>query len=317
MDLRTQPVTPTAEPTTRDRRPVGSQRVLIVEDESKVAFFLQESLEALDGGPQVVSVPSAEEALHELTYTTYEVLVTDLRMPGMNGLELIRRAQEMQPGITTILITAYGSDEVQAEAAQLGVFHYFAKPFHIDDFVETVLKALQQSRPQPDAPLTRDQADRVAHRLEELRQRVGAQGAFLADETGRLLVRQGSSMSLNEEELLGCARESFLSAGRMARYLGEKHVFNLNYYQGTVYDLYTAGVGERFFLTLTFDRRVRSSQIGLVWLYTRQTVEQLVPLLAATGEMAQPSRPDSPKPASQTISLPSPIPQAGGLVESG
>ncbi len=317
MDLRMQPATPTVEPTARDRRSIGSQRVLIVEDESKVAFFLQESLEALEQGPQVVSVPSAEEALHELAYTSFEVLVTDLRMPGMNGLELIRRAQEMQPGITTILITAYGSDEVQTEAAQLGVFHYFTKPFHIDDFVETVLRALRENPLPSDSVLTGDQVDRVARHLEDLRQKVGAQGAFLADEMGRLLVRRGGSVSLNEEEMLGYARESFLSAVRMARYLGEKHVFNLNYHQGTAYDVYTAGVGERFFLTLTFDRRVRSSQIGLVWLYTRQTVEQLVPLLAATGEVAQPSKSDSPKPAPRTLSLPSPIPQAGGLVESG
>lgn len=119
------------------------KRILIVDDEKKVAFFLQESLEGLGGNYQVVSVETGEQALKEIGRGPFDLVVTDLRMPGINGLELIERLRRVSPATPIILITAYGSDEVEAEARRLRAYRYFAKPFHIEDFTQTVQEALK------------------------------------------------------------------------------------------------------------------------------------------------------------------------------
>ncbi len=120
------------------------KRILIVDDEEKVAFFLQESLEGMDRDYEVVSVETGEQALEEVRRRPFDLVVTDLRMPGINGLELMERLQQVSPAIPIILITAYGSDEVEDEAQRLRAYRYFVKPFHIEDFTQTVQEALQE-----------------------------------------------------------------------------------------------------------------------------------------------------------------------------
>ncbi len=122
-------------------------RILIVEDEEKVAFFLKESLSGLENGYEVVSTPSAEEALAAIDSYDFDLVVADFRLPGRNGLELISELCSSRPHTRTMLITAYGSDELEAAAYRHNVARYFAKPFRLDEFVEAVQEILTPSEP--------------------------------------------------------------------------------------------------------------------------------------------------------------------------
>ena len=122
-------------------------RILIVEDEEKVAYFLRESLTDLANKYQVVNASSAEEALTTLGSCGFDLVIADFRLPGRNGLELISQLRSSHPHTRTMLITAYGSDELEAAAYRHNVSRYFAKPFRLDEFVDAVHEILTPSGP--------------------------------------------------------------------------------------------------------------------------------------------------------------------------
>ncbi len=122
-------------------------QILKVEDEEKVAFFLKESLSGLESGYNVVSTSSAEEALLALDDHSFDLVIADFRLPGRNGLELIGELRSSHPHTRTMLITAYGSEELEAAAYRYNVARYFAKPFRLDEFMEAVQEILIPSEP--------------------------------------------------------------------------------------------------------------------------------------------------------------------------
>jgi len=125
---------------------VYAKRILIVDDEQTLVFFLRRGLSEAELNCEVDVVGSGEEALAKLTLDEYQVLITDLKMPGINGLVLASAARSLHPAIGVILMTAYGSREVEAEAEQLMVDGYLTKPFQMKrlrDLVEKILQAQQ------------------------------------------------------------------------------------------------------------------------------------------------------------------------------
>ncbi len=117
-------------------------RILIVDDEPTLVFFLRQGLKASEIACTVDNASSGEEALSKLTLNKYDLLVTDLKMPGINGLTLIEVAYSLQPHIRVILMTAYDSPEVQEMTTQLGVDGYLKKPFPTAKLREMATKIL-------------------------------------------------------------------------------------------------------------------------------------------------------------------------------
>jgi len=121
---------------------VRKQRILIVEDELPVARALLRALNLPHGGGYVVtSSESAEMALEKLNQAKYDLLISDLRLPGMNGLDLIELVHQRFPGMPSVLITAFGSPEVEEQAGRLASA-YLPKPFRLSDLIQTVHRIL-------------------------------------------------------------------------------------------------------------------------------------------------------------------------------
>ena len=120
-------------------------KILIVDDDPATLNALKASLTSLDHqvfvaeqGPQALEIIkiSAQEA------EPVDLMVADLRMPGMNGMELIRKAKKMKLDLTCILMTAFGSDDVQRELMTLGPSGYIEKPFTPERLLQ-VIKAFK------------------------------------------------------------------------------------------------------------------------------------------------------------------------------
>jgi len=174
-----------------------------------------------------------------------------------------------------MLITAYGSDEVEVESQRLRATRYFTKPFPIDEFAAAVQDVLDE--PSTEATvLDKDRLDRMAQRLGDLRFEVGAQCILLADARGQLMAEVGLTDGLSSQTLTELMGGTFAGLFRVARHLHEGHAFNLTYHEGVRYDIYAANVGDHFFLTLVFDRRQGASRIGMVWLYTKRAIQDLL-----------------------------------------
>jgi len=101
-------------------------RILVVDDEEGIRSFLAESLE-LDGH-QIDEAASGEEALERLRAKSFDLVLTDLRMPGMGGMKLLETAQAEQPEVEFIVLTAHGNVESAVQAMKLGAFDFIQKP---------------------------------------------------------------------------------------------------------------------------------------------------------------------------------------------
>jgi two-component system, NtrC family, nitrogen regulation response regulator GlnG len=114
-------------------------RVWLVEDDNSIRWVLERALR--NGGMLPKAFDAAEPALAALRNDTPDVLITDIRMAGQSGLELLRRAREVHPGLPVIVMTAYSDLGNAVSAYEGGAFEYLAKPFDIDQAVELVRRA--------------------------------------------------------------------------------------------------------------------------------------------------------------------------------
>ncbi len=263
-----------------------TKHILIVDDEPKVAFFLSKALERSGQNYRVETTQSGEEALEVLSRTSVDLLVTDLRMPGISGLDLIRRVRASSPQTRTILITAYGSDEVETEARRLEAYRYITKPFDIGDFTEAVQGALGDvAISQPGLTVLSDKTfDAITQQLDNLRQDIGARCILLADMQGQCLATVGYTEDLKSATLLALLAGGFATSGELAHQFGDEEAVNLNFYQGTRHEIYSANVGENLFVALVYDRETQASRIGIVWLYTQRMIERLLPILSTARD---------------------------------
>ncbi|MCX6549741.1 MAG: response regulator [Acidobacteria bacterium] len=132
----TQPAGSLATETGPPRRP----RVLVVDDEASIRDLLTKTLALAEY--DVDAAPDGRVALGRLRAANYDLLVTDLKMPGMDGLSLIRDARRLMPALPIVIITAYSTEASAIEAINLGVSGYLTKPFRIAKILSTAAKAL-------------------------------------------------------------------------------------------------------------------------------------------------------------------------------
>ena len=133
-------------------------RVLIVDDEPSMREMLAIALG--DEGWEVHAAQDGEEALAKLAQQPFDVVVSDIRMPGVDGLELLGRAREQSPGTEVILITAHASTDSAIEAVRLGAYDYVTKPFDVEELKVTVRHALEQQALQRENVLLRGELSR-------------------------------------------------------------------------------------------------------------------------------------------------------------
>lgn len=117
-------------------------RVLVVDDEGSVLFTLAANLEL--EGFEVTSAPSGARALTLLEEQVFDLVLTDIRMPGMNGVELFRRVRAREPGMPVVLMTAYAVEGLVEDALGEGAFAVLPKPFAIDHVVATLARAARR-----------------------------------------------------------------------------------------------------------------------------------------------------------------------------
>jgi DNA-binding response OmpR family regulator len=117
-------------------------RVLIVDDEAELVSALEERLNLR--GFEASGVTTGAEALSLIAEVPFDVVLLDLKMPGLDGLEVIRRIKAEQPELQVILLTGWGSEEDAEKGKELGAYDYLMKPVKIRDLVRALLSACDQ-----------------------------------------------------------------------------------------------------------------------------------------------------------------------------
>lgn len=122
--------------------PKVALRILVVDDELEMASVIADELD--DRGYTAIALRSGREAIERLEHERFDAVVTDLRMPGVDGLRLLRMSRELDPTRPVILMTGHGAIDTALEAASQGAFHYLTKPFSLGHLVELIEAALHE-----------------------------------------------------------------------------------------------------------------------------------------------------------------------------
>ena len=123
---------------------MAGEKILIVDDEEGMRRLLRRVLSR--EGFETSAAGSGAEALQMVGSDQFDLVITDVKMPGMDGVELLKELYAFDPSLPVVVITAYGTVESAVQALRAGAYDYITKPFETDEIKLTVAKALERER---------------------------------------------------------------------------------------------------------------------------------------------------------------------------
>ena len=226
-----------------------SFRIVIVEDQREVSRLLHSALDTLEYKLDIVEMPSGEEAILDSSRNPIDLLVSDYRLPGISGVELMGKVRKYRPNVKVILITGQTDPKVRKEVSEAAADAFFIKPVPIADFLDAVERHLGLVGtilpPEPIAPAEEAQVEpNLPDIMVNLRMELEAIAVLLLNDNGHILARAGDLPDINEEVSLLSSLLSIYSAGqKVARLIGQKGASSWYIFDGAQYDLIFAPVG--------------------------------------------------------------------------
>jgi len=255
------------------------KRILIVDDDFELATLLRQALKDAGQTLEIQLARDADEALAKISKRTFDLVVTDIKMAGLNGLQLVEVLRQLDPAIKTIAMTAYSSAEVESQAQALNVYRYIAKPFTIEEFRRIVREALAVGEPAPSRPteLSGAQCAAIEEHLMSLRASTQAHTVLLVNNRGRPVCMDSFSNGLDTAGLCNALVASNTGlAAEVERLIGQGRPFTLSYYGGPDYSLCSYGVGADHLLVTVFSGEIR---VGQVWYYMKDAAGHIQAIL--------------------------------------
>jgi CheY-like chemotaxis protein len=222
--------------------------VLIVDDQRDACSVLRAGLETLETRLKITDVPSGEEAILVIASQPIDLLVADIRLPGISGLELLERARMRNPELKVILITGITDSRIRDQVARAGAEAFFYKPVEMGDFLSAVERCLG---------LTGEiQADStpvigVTERLGNLRQDLQAVCAVLISDNGNIVSQAGNlPADIDEADLVHAILITLDVTNKFSLAVGAAQPEDFMVFSGGAYDLALAHVGQQMGLVL-------------------------------------------------------------------
>ena len=120
---------------------MDKKKILIVDDDQDICETLSDILD--EEGYDVVTASDGQEALEKIRQGSFNLVITDIKMPIMDGMALLKEIEKSHKDIEVIVITSYGNEGQQVEAARLGAYEYLNKPLNLDQLKNIIVRALQ------------------------------------------------------------------------------------------------------------------------------------------------------------------------------
>ena len=186
---------------------MAKNKILIADDETDIALILKLQLE--DAGYRTVRVKDGVEALEALAKEQFELLLLDIKMPRMDGLQVLKRARAGYPSMVVIMMTAHGSEEIAVLAMKEGALDYIAKPFSNDDMLKRVERAIfynrtlqENQRLQDELAAEQKKTEAILLGMAELLVAVDDKGRIISvNQHGRIFARQKSERNARERSV--------------------------------------------------------------------------------------------------------------------
>jgi len=243
--------------------------ILIVEDEYIIAYTAAEILRrAFKHQFYVETCRTPSDALLLLESRKFQIVLTDLNLPDLSGMDLVRYIRQRYPSIGTILMTAYGTEEVEAEARQL-CDAYLTKPFDLTEVPKLIQEILNKRFSNQPGPTTLEESKQ---RLALLCTDLNANYAAILDFQGRVVTDYGD-FALGQE--VAVSLQSVVDSGNppinLSKFDPIKRAFDLHYYDGEKFEVYSTHLNATISLQLIFYQQ--QTLIHHVWVRLKRAVE--------------------------------------------
>ncbi|MBI4928560.1 MAG: response regulator [Anaerolineae bacterium] len=302
---------------------MSAKRILIIDDARDVGRMYQQALRTALPNIPISYVPSAEEAMVEVTAFKVDLMIVDIRLPGMSGFDLVRRVRSRQPSIKVMMITGMSLDgDIQRQSREVGASRLLAKPVSVGDFIAAVQEVLAEeaptmpipvepppsrrrtspirpvSEPLPEPPAVREHATAgptLSDALTHLRGSLGALSALLLDDNGRVTAQAGDwpDPSL-AERMVPNLMASLSALQKVSRSLGLPKPDAAQALRGKDVNLVVAPVG-RYALLIFLPGGPAALRMALAFDEAMNTQKLLANILGEMGINIMPGTGDLPR----------------------
>ena len=244
---------------------MAAPSVLLVDDQRDIVRLLHSSLQTLGHKLDIIDAPSGEEALLEASLRKIDLLIADYLLPGISGVELMRKIRVRNPSLKVIFITGMTERKARNEMLNAGAVAMFDKPIPLADFLDAVERSLGLVRT-IFPPETSREAEEHRQTLSELlggfRQQVSADAVFLISDRGRVLARAGALYDSSMEVSLLSALMAIFSAGlKVARFIHQDTLDNYHIFRSEDHDLILIPVDSSHALMLAGRNLARAERV--------------------------------------------------------
>ncbi len=215
--------------------------VLLVDDQKDIVRLLHSALQTLGEPLDVVHAPSGEEALLEASRRKVDLLVADYLLPGISGVELMRKIKARNADLKVIFISGMTERKARAEMLAAGGVAIFDKPIPLADFLDAVERSLGLVRtifPPESSKAAEEHRQTLSELLGGFRQKIKADAVFLISDRGRVLARAGDLYDSSMEVSLLSALMAIYSAGlKVSRIIRQESLDTYHVFRGGEHDL--------------------------------------------------------------------------------
>jgi CheY-like chemotaxis protein len=287
---------------------MSAQCILLVDDQRDIVRLLHSALQTLGHELEIIDAPSGEEALLEASRRKIDLLVADYRLPGISGVEMMRKVRARNADLKVIFISGVTARKAREEMLGAGAVAIFDKPIPLADFLDSVERSLGLVRtifPPEMSGTAEEHRQSLSELLTGFRQKIGADAVFLISDRGRVLARAGDLYDSSMEVSLISALMAIYGAGlKISRFIHQERPENYHVFRGEDHDLVLIPVDSSHALLLAGKQLARADRI-------LQTVQGMLAVRADVERILQ-SLGVAPISLAEGASLPEPeaIPQS-------
>jgi CheY-like chemotaxis protein len=215
--------------------------ILLVDDQKDIVRLLHSTLQTLGHPLDIVDAPSGEEALLEASRRKIDLLVSDYLLPGISGVELMRKIRVRHPDMKVVFISGMTERKARDEMLNAGAIAVFDKPIPLADFLDAVERGLGLVRtifPPETGKEDEEHRQTLSEVLVGFRQKINADAVYLISERGRVLARAGDLYDSSMEVSLLSALMGIYAAGvKISRIIRQESLDNYHVFRGGDHDL--------------------------------------------------------------------------------
>ena len=289
---------------------MAAPHILIVDDQRDILRLIHATLDTLGHKLEIHEAPSGEEALLATTRHRIDLLISDYKLPGITGVELMSKVRAKNPELKSILITAMTDRRSREEMLAAGAVAMFDKPIPLADFLDVVERSLDLKRTILPREDDKPQASRgtLGGLLTKLRKDVKAQAVYLLSDRGRVLERAGDLYDSSMEVSLVSAIMAIFGAGqRVSRFIHQDGPNHYHVFRGGDHDLLLVPVNSLYGLLVAGDKlATRENVVKVVesMLASRDEMQKALRSIGAPTVAADASEAETYAPVSATTNVP-------------